>query len=239
MGIGLLQIICCICSIRQNQPWHSSVSIDASESERHLVEALRAGDETAFVELVETHQSWMLRTASSFVPAPAVAEDIVQETWISVLRAVDGFEGRSALRTWIFSILVNAAKKRAAAERRTVPWSAFDEPAGDEALGDRFFEPSHPRWANCWTSTMPNWDDAPDIRLMAAEAWRAVERTLEKLPFRQRLVFTLRDVEHWSSDEVCDALEISGSNERVLLHRARLRIRSALERHYASGESAC
>jgi RNA polymerase sigma-70 factor, ECF subfamily len=214
--------------------------VSAKVDEKSLVDALRAGDEATFVQLVDRNESWMLRTALSFGSTRAVAEEIVQETWVSFLRGIDRFEGRSALRTWLFAILANAARKRAMSETRTIPWSSLDrEPGGDDGIADQFFDPGHPRWANCWTSTVPDWSHAPEHELMASEAWRVVEETLATLPSSQRLVFTLRDVEDWSSGDVCNALDISDSNERVLLHRARLRVRATLERYYATERDAC
>lgn len=214
--------------------------MSARADESSLVEALRAGDEPTFVELVARNESWMLRTALSFASTRAVAEEIVQEAWVSFLGALDRFEGRSALRTWLFAILVNAARKRATAESRTIPWSSLDgNPSEDDGLRDQFFDPGHPRWANCWTSSVRDWRQAPEHELLASEAWRVVEKTLGTLSLNQRLVFVLRDVEGWTSEDVCNALEISDSNERVLLHRARLQVRAALERYYGTGSGSC
>ena len=181
-----------------------------SEEDRRLLERLRAGDEAAFMELVERYSGSMLRVARMYVPSAAVAEEVVQETWLGVLRGLDGFEGRSSLKTWIFRILVNRARTRGERERRTVPFATL---AGQEASGAE-----------------PSVD--PERSLQDAEALALVQREIDKLPEMQRLVITMRDVEGWSSQEVRHALEISETNQRVLLHRARSKVRAALEGYF-------
>jgi RNA polymerase sigma-70 factor, ECF subfamily len=205
-----------------------------------LVAALRRGDNRAFAAIVDEHESWMLRAARGWVGSHAVAEEVVQETWIAALRALDRFEGRSALRTWLFSILTNAARRHAAREDRS---SSFSDLARREAeaeesdpLVDRFFAGSHPRWPNCWTTIVTGWDTLPEERILADETRRTIEAELDRLSAPQRLIFSLRDLEGWSAPEVCASLGVSGANQRVLLHRARLRIRAALERYFEEPE---
>jgi len=206
-----------------------------SEEDRRLLERLRAGDEAAFMELVERYSGSMLRVARMYVPSAAVAEEVVQETWLGVLRGLDGFEGRSSLKTWIFRILVNRARTRGERERRTVPFATL---AGQEASGaepsvdpERFIGPEGARPGG-WAFPPQRWDADPERSLQDAEALALVQREIDKLPEMQRLVITMRDVEGWSSQEVRHALEISETNQRVLLHRARSKVRAALEGYF-------
>jgi RNA polymerase sigma-70 factor (ECF subfamily) len=201
-------------------------------AEQRLLERLRAGDQAAFMELVDRHSGPMLRIAQLFVPSRAVAEEVVQETWVGVLRGLDGFEGRSSLRTWMFRILTNRAKTRGERESRTVPFSALAsrEAEGDEAAvdADRFTRPEG-GGPGFWAEPPRRWEDSPERSLQSAEAVELVHGAVEKLPTAQRLVITMRDLEGWPSVEVCNALEISETNQRVLLHRARSKVRAALE----------
>ena len=208
-----------------------------SEADRRLLERLRAGDEAAFMELVERYSGSMLRVARMYVPSQAVAEEVVQETWLGVLRGLDRFEGRSSLKTWLFRILVNRARTRGERERRTVPFATL---AGEEAAGDgpsvdpdRFMGPdgAHP---GGWAFPPRRWDTDPERSLSDAEALELVKAEIDKLPEMQRLVITMRDVEGWSSAEVRHALEISETNQRVLLHRARSKVRAALEDYFTA-----
>jgi RNA polymerase sigma-70 factor (ECF subfamily) len=207
-----------------------------------LLAALRRRDEAAFAALVDAHGSWMLRTARAWVGSRAVAEEVVQEAWLAALRSLERFEGRSSLRTWLFTILVNVARRHAARERRSTAISELvsreaeaSEPASP---ADRFFDERHPRWPSCWTTVVAGWEGLPEERLLAAETRRTIAEAVEALVPGQRLVFTLRDLEGWSGEEVCEALEISAVNQRVLLHRARLRVRGALERYLAGGAAS-
>jgi RNA polymerase sigma-70 factor (ECF subfamily) len=176
----------------------------------------------------------MLRTARSFVGSRAVAEEVLQDTWLNALRGLDRFEGRSSLRTWLFTILVNAARTQAVRENRSISLSDLtrrEAAAGEAELADRLFEGSHRRWPNAWTTAVAAWDRLPEQRLLAGEIREAVETAVDALPDGQRIVFSLRDLEGWRAEEVCEALSISRSNERVLLHRGRLKVRAALERY--------
>ena len=191
------------------------------------MERLRAGDEAAFGELVDRYHSPLLRVAQTYVSSRAVAEEVVQETWLAVIRGIGSFEGRSSLKTWLFRILSNRAKTRGAREARTIAMSAL---AGDDHAvdPDRFFGADHPESPGWWSSYPTAW---PEERLLASEVRDVIEEAVEELPDGQRAVIALRDLEGWSSDETCDALGISAGNQRVLLHRARSRVRSALERY--------
>jgi len=199
-----------------------------ARTDDELVAALRAGDEDTFRELVREWHSPLLRVARIFTPSRAVAEEVVQETWLRVLGALDRFEGRSSLKTWVFRILVNTAKTRAQREGRTLPFSALHDPARvpEPAVDpDRFFGPEDVH-AGGW-SAPPR--DLPEERLLAAETRETIAAAIEALPPNQRAVISLRDIEGWSSDEVRNALDLSEVNQRVLLHRARARVRAALE----------
>jgi RNA polymerase sigma-70 factor, ECF subfamily len=194
-------------------------------SDEHLLAALKRGDERAFIQLVERHHSLMLRVARRYVGSAAIAEDVVQETWVGVLNGLDRFEGRASLKTWIFRILTNRALSRAERESRTMPLSSLGDDDGPAVDPDRF-RPEGDRWPGHWW-TSP--ERLPEERLLARETLALVGEAIAELPERQHLVILMRDVEGWTSDEVCQALAISEANQRVLLHRARSRVRSALE----------
>jgi len=198
-----------------------------------LVAHLRAGDEATFRRLVRDWHSSMLRVAQIFVPTRAVAEEVVQETWLRVLGALDRFEGRSTLKTWVFRILVNTAKTRAQRESRTIPFSSLHDPARvPEAAvaADRFLPDDDPHHPGGWASP-PR--DLPEDRLIASETRERIAAAIDALPANQRAVISLRDVEGWSSEEVRNALDLSEVNQRVLLHRARAKVRAALEEYFA------
>jgi RNA polymerase sigma-70 factor (ECF subfamily) len=196
-----------------------------SPRDASLVERLRAGDEEAFMELIRELNPSLLRVARMFVSTTALAEDVVQETWLAVLNGIDRFEGRSSLKTWIFRILTNIAKTRGERERRSVPFSSFDtEEGGFEPAVDRSRFTGTGQWA-----VLPRaW---PEDRLLAAETRSVIERAIERLPPSQRSVITLRDIEGWTAAEVRNALELTETNQRVLLHRARAKVRHALEQY--------
>jgi RNA polymerase sigma-70 factor, ECF subfamily len=195
------------------------------------LEALRAGDEAAFMELVRRHHAAMVRVAQIYVGDRSIAEEVAQDAWVGALNGLERFEGRSSLKTWLFRIVTNLAKTRAVREGRTIPFSALrtpenvPEPAVDP---DRFRSPEDPRWPGHWASKPQEW---PEQRLLARETMQVVDAAIDALPPSQRAVVVLRDVEGWSSQEVCNALELSETNQRVLLHRARSKVRKALEAH--------
>jgi RNA polymerase sigma-70 factor, ECF subfamily len=200
----------------------------AAMEDARLVDELRKGNERAFVALVQRHRAAMLRVASMFVSSQAVAEEVVQEAWLGVLNGLDAFQGRSSLRTWIFGILTNCARTRGVREARSAPFSSFsasdeDEPAVDPS---RFLGPDHPRWPGHWASPPEQWAEE---KLLTKETLQFVKAAIDALPPGQKQVITLRDVEGWSSVETCDALGISEANQRVLLHRARSKVRARVE----------
>jgi len=192
--------------------------------EMRLVEALRAGDERVFEQLVRMYQGTLLRVAQMYVSSRSVAEEVVQETWLAVLSGIDRFEGRSSLKTWIFRILANRAKTRGEREGRTIPFSALGESEAEPAVEPDRFDRGH------WASFPAEW---PEARLLGDETLRVIESAIESLPPTQRTVITLRDVQGWSAEEVRNVLELSETNQRVLLHRARSKVRGALEEYLA------
>ena len=179
----------------------------------------------------------MTRVATAFVSRRAIAEEVVQETWLNVVQSLDGFEAKSSLRTWIYTILGNCARRRAEQEQRVVPLSelAADETAGDDfgVSGDRFFEEG--RWAGMWSSAVAPWQDLPEERLLSSELRTALLEAIDALPRMQRAVITLRDVEGWPPEEVCEYLGVADGNQRVLLHRARTAARASIERYLEEG----
>lgn len=202
----------------------------ASTEDLALVERLRSGDEAAFETLLRRHQPQMLRIARMYVSTQAVAEEVVQEAWVGILQGLDRFEGRSSLRTWMYRILTNIAKTRGQREGRSVPFSAV---AGDDldapSVEDSWFRGSTDRWPGNWASLPDDWRGIPEESLLGHEVRTLVRSAIDELPPMQAQVIRLRDVQGWSSAEVCNALEISETNQRVLLHRARARVRRALE----------
>lgn len=205
--------------------------MDAADA--RLVAALRAGDEDAYRRLVADWHPMLLRVAQIFVPSRAVAEEVVQDAWLRVLGALDRFEGRSSLRTWVFRILANTAKTRAQREGRVVPFSALDDPGRvpEPAVdADRFLDPEHERYPGHWSSPPRA---LPEERLLAAETRERIAAAIDELPAAQRAVITLRDVAGWDAADVCNALDLTEVNQRVLLHRARARVRRALEDYLA------
>ena len=194
-----------------------------------VIAALRSRDEDVFAELVRTYSGSLLRVAQIYVSSRAVAEEVLQETWIGVLTGIDRFEGRSSLKTWIFRILTNIAKTRGQREGRTLPFSALERPEAvpePSVAPDRFLPPDHERWPGHWSSKPEPW---PEERLLAGETRVVVEQAIDALPPSQRAVISLRDVEGWNSEETCNALGLTETNQRVLLHRARSKVHQAVE----------
>lgn len=200
---------------------------DVQPEELSLVAALRDGDESAFLEVVRRHHSAMLRVAHVFVQTAAVAEEVVQETWVAVLEGISRFEGRSSLRSWILRIVANRARTRAQREARTEPFSSYEEEEDAPAVDQSRFHPAdHPRWPGHWSAPPSAWADQ---QLLTRETLDLARQAIDKLPAKQKQVIVLRDVEGCSAEEVCLALEISDANQRVLLHRARSKVRAELE----------
>jgi RNA polymerase sigma-70 factor, ECF subfamily len=201
----------------------------SAPDEAALVTALRRGDEAAFAALVERHTPSMLRVAGGYVPNHQIAEEVVQETWIALLKGIDKFEGRSSLRTWLFTIMVNIAKARGIREHRSaeVQVLAFTGGTVDPAR----FRDSGERWAGHWKEheVPAPFPDTPEGSVLGDELVAVTRRELDKLPARQREVVTMRDVLGMAADEVCALLDISVANQRVLLHRGRAAVREVLE----------
>ena len=198
--------------------------------DHEFVQRLRDRDESAFVELIDRYGATMLRVAQMYVRDRATAEEVVQETWLAVLNGIDRFEERSSLKTWLFRILTNRAKTRGQRDGRMVPFSALagasDEP--DPSVDpDRFFGPDSPH-PGAWAAPPVAW---PQEKLLESETLGVIEMAIDELPEAQRDVILLRDVDGWTPMEVSDALGITDGNQRVLLHRARSRVRAALERY--------
>ena len=222
---------------RSDQAAESTASPDgaASTDDGAVIAALRAGDQDAFAALVDKFSMPMLRLAMVYVSSRAAAEDVVQETWLGVLQGLSRFEGRSSLKTWIFRILTNRAKTRGEREHRSVAFSSLqpaniesDEPAVDPG---RFWPDDHPQWANVWVSYPRSWEGMPEMHALTHELRAQIEQVIAMLPPNQREVITLRDVEGWSAEEACTLLNLSEANQRVLLHRARAKVRAAIEQY--------
>jgi RNA polymerase sigma-70 factor (ECF subfamily) len=201
------------------------------DTDAALLAALRAGDERAFVTLVRRHHDAMLRLASSFVPNAAVAEEVVQDTWIGVLRGIGGFEGRSSFRTWLFRILVNRARTAGERERRTIAVGDSTAVGATIGAGDAGAAVPASRFdaGGSWLSPPERWIEEVEDRLEAGKLAGLIRTAIADLPDRQRQVVTLRDIEGLTSEEVCGVLEISEGNQRVLLHRGRSRLRQVIE----------
>jgi RNA polymerase sigma-70 factor, ECF subfamily len=204
------------------------------DGDQKLLAGLRRGDEDAFRTLVDEHGPFLLRLALMHVPSRAIAEEVVQDTWVAVLNGIDRFEGRSSLRTWLASILLNKARTRGQREGRILPFTIFrrryEEGGGPALEPDRFQgrRGERPGW---WARPPSAWE-SPEERLAADETRKVLLEAIKSLPPRQREVIALRDLSGWPAKEVCNALGLSETNQRVLLHRARSKVRTALEEHF-------
>jgi RNA polymerase sigma-70 factor, ECF subfamily len=207
------------------------------EAELALVAALRRGDEAAFMTLVERYHGALVRLALAYVPDRSSAEEVAQDTWLGVLQGIGRFEGRSSLRTWIFRILVNRAKTRGVRERRSQPFSdlASDRDDDGPTVDPDRFVPDGQAGAGHWAAPPRPWEYRPDDRVLAGELRGVIAAALDGLPPRQRTVITLRDIEGWSADEVRATLDLTEGNQRVLLHRARAKVRRELEQYFDAG----
>jgi RNA polymerase sigma-70 factor (ECF subfamily) len=203
----------------------------ASADEVEFLARLRAGEEEAFEALVARHYGTMMAVAQTYVKTRAVAEEVVQEAWLGLLQSLDRFEGRSSLKTWILAILVNKAKTRGVREARSVPFASLAPEQGEPAVEPERFRGPQDGFPGHWRAYPGNWGAAPDVALEDRETLRVAMRAIAALPLAQQTVIRMRDIEGYSSDEVSAALEVSAANERVLLHRARSRVRAALEAH--------
>ena len=206
--------------------------MEGAPSDDVLVARLRDGDETAFALLLDGWSGGMLRLARSFVSTEESAAEVVQETWLAVIEGIGRFEGRSSLKTWVYRILTNTAKRRGSREHKVVPMSSVDD-SGPTVDPSRF-RPDGDPFPGHWWEFPPAWP-TPEQGLLQGEARTHLAAALAELPARQRVVIILRDVEGYPSDEVCELLAISQANQRVLLHRARAFLRGKLEQYYKEG----
>jgi len=213
------------------QPIQPADSASGSSAEQQLVAALRRGDETAFRTVVERHHRSLVRLARTYVSDPAVAEEIAQETWLALVRGIGQFQARSSLKTWLFHVLVYQARRRMKREGRTIPFCDLEGPT----VAPGCFLPPDAEWAGHWADALPDWEGTPEERLLADETLHQVEDLIAHLPERQRQVIILRDVEGLSAPETCGILEIPDRTQRLLLHRARSRVRAGLDA-YVRGE---
>jgi RNA polymerase sigma-70 factor, ECF subfamily len=215
-------------------PASGGMSVDTRVAARDasLLAALRAGDEDAFAALVTRYHASLRRGARAYVSSDAVAEEVVQETWLAVIRGLDRFEQRATIKTWLFHILTNQAKTRGMRERRIVPFASLAGADGDapSVSPDRFQRDGDTWPGHCATPPRP-WQD-PERRLASLEAREHLRTAIASLPATQQAVLTLRDVEGLESEEVCELLDLSAGNQRVILHRARARVRADLERYF-------
>jgi RNA polymerase sigma-70 factor (ECF subfamily) len=205
--------------------------------EAGLIAALRDGDQTAFAQLVDQHTPSMLRVARGYVPSREIAEEVVQETWIALIKGIAGFEGRSSLRTWLFSVMINIAKARGRRERRDAD-AAIAAYTGGTVDPARFRGTDDPYPGHWKPDEVPSaFPDPPEGSVLGDELIAVTRRELDRLPERQRVVVTLRDMLGFDSAEVCELLDISTANQRVLLHRGRAAVRHVLENYLAEAAS--
>jgi RNA polymerase sigma-70 factor (ECF subfamily) len=202
------------------------------------LQALRRGDESEFWRLVRTYHSTLLRLALIYSPSREVAEESVQETWIAVLRGLDGFRGHATLRTWVCRILVNVARRRAGLESRHVPFSTLQDDKNVPAVAPGQFFNDGP-YVGHWATHPDDWSRLPEERLLSRELQDVVNGAISQLPAAQRIVITLRDVEGWSGSEVSEFLGIQDGYQRILLHRGRIMVRTALEQHLEPQPQDC
>ena len=210
---------------------------DTFPNDDSLVAALRQGDERAFEWLLGTYDSTLRRVARNYVPTDALADDVVQDTWMGLIRGIDDFEQRSSLKAWLYRILLNIARTKGVREKRTIPFASAANAlaeGGEPTFDPERFRPPTPteQYPGGWVSFPMAWETEPEHVLESVETAGIVKTAIEQLPPAQREVLTLRDIEGWTSFEVCNALELTETNQRVLLHRARARVRRALELYF-------
>lgn len=199
--------------------------------ESELLARLRAGDEQAFETLVQEYYATMLAVARTYVRTRAVAEEVVQDAWVGVLTGLDRFEGRSSLKTWVMRIVANNAITRGTREARSVPLSSLAAEGEESAVEPERFRGPDGGFPGHWNGYPADWQSLPEDALLGRETLAVATEAIQGLPAAQRTVITLRDIQGCSAEEVCEALEVSQGNQRVLLHRARSRVRASLERH--------
>ena len=210
-----------------------------SEDDMRILEALKKKDEAAFMELVERYRPAMLQVAMSYTRSRAIAEEMLQETWLVVLQGLHRFEARSSLKTWIFGILMNVARRRSERESRSLSFSSLEsEGKGEPAVDPSRFQSANDPHPRGWKQLPMSWVGIPEAELISKETMDEVRGAIEALPPSQRQVIALRDVNGMTSDEACNVLGISETNQRVLLHRARSKVRAVLERYFQRSESS-
>ena len=209
----------------------SAAEAHTADRDAPLLPALRAGHEEAFVALVTRYHASLKRVARAYVSTDAVAEEVVQETWLAVIEGLDRFEHRSTLKTWLFHILANKAKTRGVRERRIVPFASLAGADDEPAVPPDRFQRDGDAWPGHWAAPPRPWED-PERRLASLEARAYLRAAIAALPATQQAVLTLRDVEGLDAEEVCGLLDVSAGNQRVLLHRARTKVRTELERYF-------
>jgi RNA polymerase sigma-70 factor (ECF subfamily) len=223
----------------------ASMGVDGStfEDDATLVAALRTGDDAAFRWLLDTYHGPLRRLARSYVATDAVADEVVQEAWLGVIRGIGRFEGRAAVKTWLYQIVMNIARSRGVKEHRTVPFASASGGSAEVdaepyrgAFDPDHFRPPGEQWAGGWRTFPPEWE--PVERLDRQETLDRVRRAIETLPATQRIVISLRDIDGWASDEVCNVLDITPTNQRVLLHRARAAVRAQLDPYLRTADPA-
>ena len=204
-----------------------------SMDETSLLKSLRISDEGAFTWLVQQYHNSLVRLAFSYVGDSGLAEEVAQETWLAVLKGLDRFEGRSTIKTWIFTILTNRAKTRAQREKRSLPFVNLDDAFENEPTVDpaRFNPSTSPTFPGHWSVNPVSWENIPEKTMLSREFYNVVLKAVSDLPPGQQAVITLCDIEGFSPKETCNILDISETNQRVLLHRARARVRQALENY--------
>jgi RNA polymerase sigma-70 factor (ECF subfamily) len=210
-----------------------SGTVDAPERSEDgaLVALLRDGDEETFTALVDGWSGWMLRLARQHVPTPSLAEEVLQDTWLAVLEGLDRFRGDSSLRTWVYRILLNQARRRGVRESRTVPFATLAPEDHGPTVDPELFQGAREPHPGGWRRFPQEW---PEQVVLTREVQEVVAEALAGLPARQRVVVALRDVDGHSAEEVCALLDISAGNQRVLLHRGRAVVRARLERYLAT-----
>ena len=205
--------------------------VGATADDQRIIAGLRAGNEAVFVEMVDRYHGSLVRVAMRYTPSRAVAEEVVQDTWIGVIEGIDRFEGRSTVKTWLYRILIYRARARGERERRTVPMSALANDDSAPSVPTERFRGSDALWAGHWATPPQRWDGDAEERLLAGEARAIIDAVIAELPPAQREVIVMRDLSHFSAAEVCELLDVTEANQRVLLHRARSRVRAALEQY--------
>lgn len=214
-------------------PTSAPTSADTPPADRDapLLAALRAGDEHAFATLVTRYHASLKRVARAYVSTDAVAEEIVQDTWLAVIAGIDRFQERASIKTWLFHILANKAKTRGKRERRIVPFASIARADDEPTVSPDRFQRENDAWPGHWAVPPRPWED-PERRLQSLEARDRLRAAIGALPDTQQAVLTLRDVEGLDAQEVCELLDLSPGNQRVILHRARARVRTELERYF-------